>query len=80
MRIDHASEKLDAVSAWEDHIVAAVQIEGELAVEKCLHVRPTLYCHLPTADEDRKVIAVAQIVLDAENVLHVPIEFVQVDV
>lgn len=79
-RIQHASEEFQAVIAWADHVVAAVQIKGELTVKKCFHEFPTLYRCGSIVSEDDKVIAVTQVFLDAERVFHVPVEFVQVDV
>lgn len=79
-RIQHASEKLQAIIAWEYHVVATVQLKRELIVQKCLHEFTMLHSFITTVCEDDKVIAVTQVFCDTKRVLHVPIEFIQVDV
>lgn len=79
-RIQQTSEELCAFAAWMNHVITAMQIKKELTVKKCFHEFPTLYRCTPTVGEDDKVIAVTQVIPDAKRVLHVPVEFVQVDV
>jgi len=79
-RVQHASEELQTIVAWENHIIAAMQIEEKLTVKECFHEFPIFSRCAPTVCENCKVIAVTQVMLDAKRVLHIPIKFVQVDV
>lgn len=79
-RIQHASEELHAFAARKDHVIVTMQRKGKLTVKKYFHELAILLCLNLSISKDHEVIAVTEIFLDTKRVLHVSIEFVQIDV
>jgi hypothetical protein len=78
--IQHTTEELEAFAAFMNHVIAAVQVEEELMLEKFFHQFTALCRFASRIGEDDKVIAVAQVFFDTQIVFYVPIECVHVNV